>query len=240
MKSRRPATSARGFTLIEMMVVVAIVGIMTALAAFSFSRLKARLTEKNFSTDLTSMLLSARMRSIAKQRNVVVVFITDNGANSGYYMLDDMSSAPGSAPTLTPLTTPTALAAVATAFTPNVSGFGLGASYLAFLIDSALVGATTGYAHGATPWGAGVAFPFPFSGIPVSVAQGCTFCSSNRGAVGFLPDGRAVFSSVGGNAAPGSAIGGAVVIAAVVPGEGKSNRRASFISVTGHVEDLSP
>lgn len=72
-----------GFTLIEAMVVVAILGIFTALAAPSFSNTIATMRIKSTSFDLVNDLNTARSEAI-KRNEVVVVAAEDDDWNKGW------------------------------------------------------------------------------------------------------------------------------------------------------------
>lgn len=64
---------AAGFTLLEMMVVVSIMGILVAFALPSFGWLTASTKVKNASTELYLTLLRARSESVKRNRGVAVV-----------------------------------------------------------------------------------------------------------------------------------------------------------------------
>ena len=66
-----------GFTLIELMTVIAIVAILTALAAPSFSGLTAKKRVEGALTELTTDLQFARSEAVQRNRNVRITFGTD-------------------------------------------------------------------------------------------------------------------------------------------------------------------
>ncbi len=228
----------RGFSLLELMVVVAIIGVMSAIAAWAFGALKGRITQANFSTDLTSTLNASRLRAISKQRNVILLFDT-NGSDAGFYQIDDLCCIAGAAPGLISINNQNDLSTLNTNFNSYTPpSYGMAATYSIRVLYSAKAGGVGHYAATTGVWGTSVAFPFPFSGLPTDTSKGCTFCdSSGRGSVAFLPDGRAVFNAVAGAAAPGSTIGGAVVLSQLNQVVGQiANRKAIFISSSGHVQ----
>ncbi len=220
----------RAFSLIEVSVVLAIVGIMSAIAVWSFTALKGKLSQGNFASDLVSATHQARLRAMSKQRNVALVILSGTGAasNDGYYELDDLSSAQN-------LSTPANLASVAGVFNPSVSGFSLPAAYSVRLIGSGLAKNTAFYT-GTNAWGTATSFPFPFAATSTNTSGGaCSFCTANTGAVAFLPNGRAVFS-----AASGTPTSGAIVLDQT--GQGASGvvayRKALLISQSGMIESV--
>ncbi len=57
------ARSLRGFTLLELMIVLAIIGIVTAMAATSATAIGARNATQNAASDIGSLLQKARARA---------------------------------------------------------------------------------------------------------------------------------------------------------------------------------
>lgn len=79
---------SRGFTLLEVVVVLAIVGILSGLALVSFSQAGAQAAPQNAAHDLSSALSFARERAVGKAHNVWLVVFPALG-NGAYYVVDD-------------------------------------------------------------------------------------------------------------------------------------------------------
>lgn len=85
----------RGYTVIEMLVTVAIIGIILALAAGSWGSIGDRGSVRNAANDFHSALLNARQRAIERQTDVWVVIypyinragVNDSTNNSGAYFI---------------------------------------------------------------------------------------------------------------------------------------------------------
>ncbi len=77
----------KGFTLIEMIVVVALVAILSSLAGPAFTQLMAKNRIKNISSDLHVTMLKARSEAVKANANIT---ITPTGGNwkSGWAMTD--------------------------------------------------------------------------------------------------------------------------------------------------------
>jgi len=80
----------KGFTLVELMVVVAIIGIISGVAVVDYTRDLPLYRVKNASRDLSSKMRMARARAIKERRNVVISFNT--GTNS--YQVDGVRFPP--------------------------------------------------------------------------------------------------------------------------------------------------
>ncbi len=81
----RPAVSSRvpkGFTLIEVMTVIAIMGILLAIAVPSFKIYFEKYRTKRAAETLAAFLVSAKSESIKRNANVRVVFQTENSGET--------------------------------------------------------------------------------------------------------------------------------------------------------------
>lgn len=75
----RTRLAGRGFTLIEMMIVLAIVGIVSALAVSSYQGIGVRMAPQNAAADLSSAFSKARARATEKNANVWMVVFPQAG-----------------------------------------------------------------------------------------------------------------------------------------------------------------
>lgn len=179
MSSRRP----RGFTLIEIMVTVALVAIGAALAIWGFGSQKEREKLRGASLELRGVLLQARQQALSSGNRVVVMafpnFVTDrNGSQGRFIIYEDGDSDFFSSS-----------AAV------NFGGYDPGTTVagprsqvidtmdLPFLVS---LGPPDG-------WGPGKTAPAPYAAIALD--KPCAFCTGagSRGAIVFDPVGTVSF-----------------------------------------------
>jgi prepilin-type N-terminal cleavage/methylation domain-containing protein len=195
-----PVRRLRGFTLIEMMMVVAIVGVLAGMAAMALSRMKTRGNFASATGDFAATLRAARAEAFGRGNPTVVIVDTQAGA---WWAIEDVLG------TFTLASFDPANPA------PSNPDGGLG--------DRLIYRGTlpSGVSFGPSG-GIGQALPMPFSGIPtgyvnIVLADGgsggtanitadggssapnfayCSFCDTGtgKGAITFLPSGGATFS----------------------------------------------
>ena len=180
--------SRSGFTLIEMMVVVAIIGILSGLAAASSQRIGMRNATQNAASDLGSLLQYARARAEAKGTDIYVIVYPKmtkagavTGGNGAVFVFEDPR---GDFLTASGACDGTAECSWAN-FTPptNIKSQNNSQSGLlqAIYLDD--------YPKKNVRFGkpAATAFAAPFSGLGSAAdLNGCSFCtSSNKGAIVF-------------------------------------------------------
>lgn len=84
----RPIPGQRGFTLVEILIVLVVVGILTSLAAPSFSELVKSQKIKSMATDLNASLALARSEAIKRNRNVSMLPTTAGSWHKGWTIAD--------------------------------------------------------------------------------------------------------------------------------------------------------
>lgn len=174
------------------MIVVAIIGLLSAMSYVGFQSLINSARSRNFVNDFSSQVAAGRLRALA--REAPVLFIIDTNSPPQYWELDDRNLPPV-------MTTTAAVAAAASAFATNQANYNLSnnlASGNSFILLNQSVGTDTPVVSQTNAWknaaGANSPFPFPFGATSTNTTNGCTFCTAKRGAVAFLPDGRAILS----------------------------------------------
>ncbi|MCA1829260.1 MAG: Tfp pilus assembly protein FimT/FimU [Myxococcales bacterium] len=186
---RSPAP--RGFTMVEVMTVLGIIGVLAGLSAVALTRLKSRGNFASATGDFVATLRTARAEAFARGNNTVVVVDT---AASRWWAIEDVN---GSMSSISP------------------SGFDGGVPAGDRLIYSGTLPSETSFGPANGP---GTALAMPYCGIPTGtavlagsgttctvVADGgttnpnlnyCSFCdtSGGKGMITFLPSGGARFS----------------------------------------------
>jgi prepilin-type N-terminal cleavage/methylation domain-containing protein len=193
--------SARGFTLIEMMVVVGLIAVGAALVAWGFGAQKEREKLRSSSLELRGALTQARQTALASGNRVAVMifpagFRSIQGPRAGYVVYEDGEPAGAG---LFDAGAPVNF----DAFDPNSPGKGpnsrvIDTSELPFLVS---IGPPDG-------WGAGTVAKGAYAGIRLDVP--CAFCTGagGRGAIVFDPLGGVSFFDRNG---PPLALSGAAV-----------------------------
>lgn len=91
-RNRPGGAASRGFTAIELMVVVAIVAVLAALAAPSFTPLIERWRVRDAAENLTSTLYYARSEAIKRGGNIIIQTNTGTDWSSGWHVFFDVDS----------------------------------------------------------------------------------------------------------------------------------------------------
>ncbi len=187
-KVRRP----RGFTIIELMIVVAIIGIVSSLAGVGILYGNARAKLSNSVFEVSAMVSAAQMRAMASGKpNYLVFYQTSAGAFGIAHVERDETA------------TPPAWSAVDAGNLATAGGVVL--NQVALSTTKALsLGTVTSF----------TALPAPFAAVPMTapgssgLLGACSFCISatngNLGALRFTQDGRVTVGS-GSADTPGAA-----------------------------------
>lgn len=188
--------AARGFTLIEVVVTVAIIAVIAALAYTRLEPMKSRATLQGTAADVSALLHNARQNALATGRHTVVMFFPDqvnpDGGTGRIMVYEDAASN-----------------FFLTGASPNFADWDA--------TKIAGVGSTALLAHVDLPRGvqlslAGTSaptFPAPFSAITASACGFCGTGGDHRGAIRFDSRGRAAFFNGNGAAldVPGASVG---------------------------------
>ncbi len=178
----------RGFTLIEMMVVVAIIGVVAALAWSNIARQRPRATLANAASELQTIIHGARQQALASGHDVVVMLFPKYSGPGGslgrVIVIEDATFdffTDGKIPNFGD-------------YAADKPAYGTGGQLLAVFDLPAPI--SFGPADGI---GASAKLPDPLK--DVDVTKSCSFCATDsvgRGAIRFDERGRASFFSKNG------------------------------------------
>ncbi len=192
----RASRQSRGFTLVEMAVTVAIIGVVAALVVFGFGRQKPRARLNGATTELQALLHEARQNALATGRLTVVMVFPAFQASTEYGTGRFVVYEDGAGTFFTAGATPNF-----GAFVPTSEAAGTRSRVVTDLNLPRLV--AIGPSDGQ---GGATAMPVPYDRVTTGLA--CTFCAGDRGAVAFNSQGQALFYQ--GNGAPLDVAGGSV------------------------------
>jgi type II secretory pathway pseudopilin PulG len=173
--------TSRGFTLVELAVVMGIVIVLGAIAVSSFSRQRPRANLNSAASELHSAVHGARQQALASGHDVWVMVFPQYVSTSGtgrVVVYEDATSTFATTGSLTPAT-----------YDPGTLAF-VSPGQVVTTVDlpaGIVVGPTSGRGTAAT-------LKAPLAGIDVTHA--CSFCGSSgdgRGAIRFRPNGAASF-----------------------------------------------
>jgi prepilin-type N-terminal cleavage/methylation domain-containing protein len=186
----KPQTSASGFTLVELAVVLLIIAVIAGLTVTSFTRAKPRADMKTAAGELQALLHQARETALSSGNPVYVLVYKGftpgaSGSGIGYFIVYQDACAP-----VPDFMTGGGTCGVSfAAYNPAVLAAG-GSSVIVdtmTLPNNLMVGPTTGM---------GVPLAAPLQNVAVNTD--CSFCGSTGGAVQFDASGQATFFSLAG------------------------------------------
>ena len=168
--------SQRGFTLVELAVVLGVIGVLSAIATPNLLTMRDNFRVKGATTDISSMLRLGR--SAAMQENKPFALLVRTGSTT---IATDDRAVLVRCPTGTTLVT-AALTGITTAMLDGTAAMPVGFT----IVRKAELGAAS---VGIQPGSAGI---LPITQRPynnISRTAGCSFCASGNGTVFFTSDG---------------------------------------------------
>jgi prepilin-type N-terminal cleavage/methylation domain-containing protein len=201
-----PQTQRRGFTVVELAVVVAIIAVVAALVATSVARLRPRANLASAAAEVQALVHGARMSAVSSGRDVAVLLYPDQAGPSGsrglFIVYEDGNYDFFSA-----------------AATVNYAGY-VAASNLAGsqsqILATYYLPAEVTFADAAF---ASTALPAPLDRVVVNACGFCSTGAARAGAIRFDARGRATFHDPSGVRTVSD--GGAFTLVSSVAGESK-------------------